>query len=59
MNIAIKNSYDVLLRVYAPIFQTITDLSLNIEIGHVGVLRRQEHEYGHEKFPQYNIEGFG
>ena len=37
-----KNSHDVLLRVYASIFQKITNLSLNLEIGYMGVLRRQE-----------------
>ena len=45
-NIALKTSYDVLLRVYASIFQKITNLCLNFEIEYMGVLRRQEHEYG-------------
>ena len=30
---------------------------MNLEIGYFGVLRRQEHEYDHNKFAQYNIKG--
>ena len=42
-NITIKNSYDILLRVYASIFRKNTNLSQYLEIGYVGVLRRQEY----------------
>ena len=56
-NITIKISYDVLLRVYASILRKNTYLSQYLEIGYVGVLRRQEHEYSPHKFSQYNIKG--
>ena len=50
-NIAIKKSYDVLLRVYTSIFRKNTKLSQYLEIEYVGVLRCQEHEYDHKKSP--------
>ena len=40
------------LRVRVDFSKKNSNLSQNLEIGYVGVLRRQEHEYGHRKSPR-------
>ena len=53
-NIAIKKSYDVLLRVYTSIFVNFSNLPFDLEIGFNGVFRHGEHEYRNKNRMMYS-----